>query len=312
MHRPNIPLNTLRVFEAAARLQSFEKASMELHISPSAVSQQIARLEDRFNVPLFERHHRRVTLTEAGALLGHDLSDAFKIMDRALAIVSRRGTQDSIKIAIYQTLASRWLVPQLARFAKECPEVDVEFAAAPEGVDLEHSDVDFAIRWLAPNDRVPRARRLFDERLVAVCAPAIAQALQGTPAPRSLNTICSVNRVADLGIWLAANPRFAVATGSSLKFSNTATAITAAVAGTGVLVGQVHLFLSEIEAGSLVFASDSIVKTGRSLFLLDSAASAARPSTEVFRSWIFREAARTERRARRAYDKARISPAGSR
>ena len=66
MAAPQPPLNWLRVFEAAARCQSFSRAADELNMSASAVSQQIRALEQRLGAPLFERHARAVTLTVAG------------------------------------------------------------------------------------------------------------------------------------------------------------------------------------------------------------------------------------------------------
>ena len=57
------PLNALRCFEAAARLLSLKLAASELCVTPSAVSQQIARLEETLNVPLFIRTPRRLQLT---------------------------------------------------------------------------------------------------------------------------------------------------------------------------------------------------------------------------------------------------------
>lgn len=58
------PLGTLRGFEAAARLGSFHKAAAELHLTQSAISQQIRSLEAYLEQPLFFRNGRSVSLTE--------------------------------------------------------------------------------------------------------------------------------------------------------------------------------------------------------------------------------------------------------
>ena len=60
------PLNALRGFEAAARLGSFHKAAEELHLTQSAISQQIRSLESFLEQPLFHRQGRKVALTDAG------------------------------------------------------------------------------------------------------------------------------------------------------------------------------------------------------------------------------------------------------
>src|SRR6478752_3685689 len=62
------PLNALRAFEVAARHGSFKRAADELSITPSAVSHQIAALEERLGAQLFQRSAGRVSLSEEGGL----------------------------------------------------------------------------------------------------------------------------------------------------------------------------------------------------------------------------------------------------
>nr|VXZ85719.1 Gcv operon activator [Klebsiella pneumoniae] len=71
------PLNALRCFEAAARLLSLKLAASELCVTPSAVSQQIARLEETLNVPLFIRTPRRLQLTAVGEIYLRAVQPAF-------------------------------------------------------------------------------------------------------------------------------------------------------------------------------------------------------------------------------------------
>ena len=59
-------LNWLRVFEAAARTQSFARAAEQLNMSAAAVSQQVKALEGHLGSALFQRHAHAVSLTEAG------------------------------------------------------------------------------------------------------------------------------------------------------------------------------------------------------------------------------------------------------
>lgn len=296
MQRPNIPMSTLRVFESAARLLSFEKAGLELNISASAVSQQIARLEDKLGLLLFERLHRRIALTDSGRALSKPLTSAFKTIDQALSVAFQSANKESIKIAIYQTWASRWLIPRLSEFARTWPQLSVEFAAGMEDVDLEHSDVDFAVRWHLADSEITGAYKLFDEILVAVCSPSIATNLKHGSQLNELSLIQSVNRPDDWTSWMAASGHAGIHGASKLKFSNTSLAIDAAVAGVGILVGQVHLFLSEIESGSLMMLFGPGAKTGLSLYLLESNLSAHKKSTAALRDWLIREANETATR----------------
>ncbi|WP_116473013.1 LysR family transcriptional regulator [Zobellella maritima] len=68
------PLNSLMVFEAAARTLSFTRAAKELHVTQAAVSKQIKFLEQHFEFALFERHGRKVSLSSRGEKLLHKVS----------------------------------------------------------------------------------------------------------------------------------------------------------------------------------------------------------------------------------------------
>src|SRR5438067_12149686 len=82
--------NALRVFEAAARCQSFTRAAQELHVTQVAVSRMVARLEDSLGVRLFARSPQGLRLTEDGTLLQSAVSSGFAQMEAALREVKRR------------------------------------------------------------------------------------------------------------------------------------------------------------------------------------------------------------------------------
>lgn len=71
------PLNALRAFEAAARHLSFKLAAQELHVTPSAISQQVKTLEERLGIRLFERWHKHLILTDVGQAYLKPLRQAF-------------------------------------------------------------------------------------------------------------------------------------------------------------------------------------------------------------------------------------------
>lgn len=301
MLRPNISASALRVFEVASRLLSFEKAAIELHITPSAVSQQISRLEEKIGCALFVRQHRKVQLSAEGRAMSTVFIEAFKAIDDALALAYQSAGNDAIKLSIYQTWASRWLIPKISSFSKEWPQLSVEFVTGMETVELAHSDVDFAIRWLPLDEVRANDCKLFDEVLVAVCAPVLAAKINSINDFGVLRWIYSVNRPHDWSLWLTANGCRDQAGAGSMKFSNTSLSIDAAVAGAGVLVGQAHLFLPEIEAGSLLVPIKSGVKTHRSLYLLESSTMLSRTASTAFRNWVLLEAAQTSQRANKVW-----------
>ena len=75
------PLNALRAFEAAGRLESLTDAAAELNVTPAAVGHQVKTLESYFEQTLFERRYRAIALTEKGRLLLAGLSDGFDRLD---------------------------------------------------------------------------------------------------------------------------------------------------------------------------------------------------------------------------------------
>jgi len=103
MRRQIPPLTALRAFEAAARLDSFRAAAEELNISQSAVSHQIAGLEERLGAALFRRTARRVELTEAGGLYYPFLCDAFDRISQGTELVLRAARSDDLMVQVYVT-----------------------------------------------------------------------------------------------------------------------------------------------------------------------------------------------------------------
>ena len=94
------PLNSLRAFEAAARHLSFKLAAHELHVTPGAVGQQVKALEERLGVALFERLHKQLMLTPAGAKYLRPLSTAFGNIAAATMVVKAQDTIGTIHLGM--------------------------------------------------------------------------------------------------------------------------------------------------------------------------------------------------------------------
>ena len=74
------PLDYLLAFESAAKLGSFARASDDLNISETAISRKVRLLEQHYNLPLFIRGHRSITLTTHGATLLGSVSQALDVL----------------------------------------------------------------------------------------------------------------------------------------------------------------------------------------------------------------------------------------
>lgn len=142
-------LNSIRVFESAARRGSFKEAAEELHITPTAVSHQIRNLEAQLDVALFERRTRAVFLTEAGTRL----ADAARLSLQTLAdaVEEISGRPGTLTINTTSAFATLWLVPRLPSFYRSCPDLRVVVQSDERLVDLKRErQVDIAIRYGRP------------------------------------------------------------------------------------------------------------------------------------------------------------------
>ena len=147
MKRTHLPLNGMRVFDAAARHLSFTRAADELAVTPAAVGQQIRALEDTLGVVLFRRTTRGLELTpEAEAGLG-PLRNGFLQFEEAVRAMQAGQSSKSLTIAAPRDLTEKWLMPRLAAIAAADGELRFVLLASDESVDFTEANLDLAIRW---------------------------------------------------------------------------------------------------------------------------------------------------------------------
>jgi LysR family glycine cleavage system transcriptional activator len=164
------PLDTLRVFEAAARLGSFKGAGDELSVTASAVSHRIAALEQELGVPLFVRHTRRIELTTEGERLAAGVRRALVEIRRAVSTVDRReGT--ALRITAIPSHVTRWLAPRLHRFHSAHPDIELHISADLAVVDLAQRTFDVALRYGSGAYQNLYAERLMGDAIFPVASP---------------------------------------------------------------------------------------------------------------------------------------------
>ncbi|QUX97261.1 LysR family transcriptional regulator [Marinomonas sp. CT5] len=142
-------LNAIKAFESAARLNSFKEAANELNVTPTAISHQIRALEDSLNIRLFERRTRAVTLTKEGELLAATANQS--LQDLLSTINQLMGSPQTLTISTTSSFAAMWLVPNLADFQAQHPDLDIQIRAEESLIDIGHDRrVDLAIRYGEP------------------------------------------------------------------------------------------------------------------------------------------------------------------
>lgn len=248
------PLNALRVFDAVSRLGSLTRAAEALRITQSAVSRQIALLEDHLGQPLFERERYGVRLSDAGASYAREISPALA----SIAAASRKLVEGThvrpLHLRCYNVIAVKWLIPRLPRFQLAHPRIEVRVSQGPGLADFAAEELDLAIqygdgRWPGLNRRA-----LIPDLIQPVCSPKL---LRAHPALRSVAGLRQV-RILHTGLrphdwpdWLSAfGARDLPVT--SMEFPSLLMTYQAATEGLGVAMGQLALLQQDLARGTLV------------------------------------------------------------
>ena len=226
MKRTLLPLNALRVYDAAARHLSFTRAADELAVTPAAVGQQIRALEDQLGTVLFRREARGLELTGEGAAGLEPLREGFLKLEESVQAMQASQASNRFTLAVPRALIGEWLAPRLAEFAAMNPGVRFHFAEGDDA-DFTQVNLDAAIR-LADGPGELEGVMLGEATRVTVAAP-------GAPA-----------------LWIAL-PGMTLPDDAAIavEASDTAQALAAALAGMGRTMLPTLLAKRALAAGTL-------------------------------------------------------------
>ena len=304
--RRPIGLGALRGFEAAARLLSFTTAAVELNLTQSSISRQIAQLEQQVGRPLFVRKTRSLLLTAAGTQLLHAVRQALTGIDATVGEIRGAASVRRVTLSTYASFASLWLVPRLALFQREHPEIEIRLDASDRVVDLQAEDVDLALRWV-PVDKLASAASLLVDDLVA---PALSPRLLGAAKPRApadlaqwplldLDSSVPGTRRLNWATWFdfVGAGRVDPAAGR-LVFSFVDQAVQAAIRGQGVALMRSPFLQDCVASGDLVMPFPRIrMPSGYRHVLAINPDSARKPHVETFLGWLTQQFERAPRLA---------------
>ncbi|MDT0575156.1 LysR family transcriptional regulator [Croceicoccus sp. F390] len=193
MKRTHLPLNGLRVLDAAARHLSFTRAADELAVTPAAVGQQIRALEDALGVILFRRTPKGLELTDE-AISGLDpLREGFLRFEEAVQAMQAGQSSQFFTFAAPRDFFGAWLAARLAAYRNQHPDVRFHMAGG-QRADFTEANLDFAVR-LAEGPGDLEGIALSPGRRIAVSAPDAAAAWiawPGGPAPSGVEAAIEV------------------------------------------------------------------------------------------------------------------------
>lgn len=264
------PLNALRTFEAAARLKSFTRAGDELHVTYSAVSHQIRRLEEWFGCELFTRKGTGIEVTRTGEALCAYLTPTFIGLADLCGKLRVENSQQTLSVGCIPSIASRWLVPRIAEFTRLHPEISLQllYALAEPQPALGPFDVLITLG----EDPSPQSSniRIFSRVSKPVASPHyLARAGRlTTPGDIAAADLLHDSTRDAWSEWFkaAGQPLRKPALGPVFQdFNMLATAV---IAGHGVALCPVEVFRDELRRGDLIVLSDVVTNTDKGYFLI--------------------------------------------
>lgn len=267
------PLSALRGFEAAARLNSFSKASSELFMTQSAISHQVKLLEEYFGQALFKRVNRTVEVTDAGI-------DFLKTTQLVLSQLQKGAIRleffNKVGLVVLNTtpaFASKWLMRRLPEFKQKNPEVDAWIYTQYSQHQLENAEVDFAI-WLGTGDWPgTQSIKLFDDSVSPLYAPSMLSNGQTIETPKDLAQfplihVEQVERREDWHAWFLNEDVTEIESVAGYNFNDSSLALDCALAGQGVVLGSTLLARDLIASGQLIQPFEQSLPTELNYFLV--------------------------------------------
>lgn len=288
-------LNAIRVFEAAARHQSFVRAADELCVTHGAVSRQIRQLESALGLTLFERRNRAVFLTRAGRALQETCHEVMQWLEQGIRQLRQTAGNAPLVLSCEPTIAMRWLIPRLPRFQAAHPDITVLLSAAGGAVDFAGSHVDLALRrndfnWGPDCHAEPVAR----EWVAPVCAPALLENGRLELAQHCL--LHTATRPHAWRTWLAASGQPLPEPARASRYEHFYLSLQAAGAGLGVAIGSVYMVGEELESRRLV-APFGFVEDGSAYVLLSGQPFDGDPRRSKVLAWLRDEMQRSAQTA---------------
>lgn len=288
MNLNKVHLNGLRAVEAVARRGSLLKAAEELGVSPSAVSQQINRTEKQLGRTLFERKPAGLVPTEFGLIFTARLTTGFRELAQAVALADDR-TANTLIVSVAPAFASRWLVPRLSRFFALYPEILIRIDATTRIVDLNHSDVDVAIRLGDGQWPGVHPELLLPMEIFPVCSPQIARELKSVADLAKVWMITDENSMISWESWFRAAGVDPVMPQQGASFTDPILCLEAVIAGQGIMLAWQFLAADALADGRLVAPFGITAPSGLGHYLVTADSRRTSRKVDCFRKWVNEE-----------------------
>lgn len=166
----------LRVFHAVAKHLSFTRAAEELYLTQPAVTFQIRQLEEHFNTRLFDRHHNRISLTQAGDAVFSYAERILELYRETEKVVTEMTgeTRGIIKLGASTTIGEYLLPPILSGYHERFPRVQIRLSVDNTSLvirKLEDATIDMGMVEGPVSNKNIAVAPCFEDELVVIFAP---------------------------------------------------------------------------------------------------------------------------------------------
>lgn len=286
-----LPLTALRTFEVAARRLSFKDAAEELCVSATTVSNQIRELERDWRCKLFIRKTRAVVLTDEGRSLSRVLTKAFDDI-RAEVEAFGQSTRKTVTLAVGPIFGTRWLVPRLAQFRSDLPNIELILHDSPRITDAVMMGTHLAVDWGEGSWSGLQNYHLMDITYAPVLSKALMAERGGLKSPKNLARYSIIHQRdrSEWAAWLALAGCAGLTLKEEITITDTNMVMQAAIEGQGVSLGIFPFVDQELKAGKLVKPFDIELKPTRSFYLLAKPSSERTPEVASVIRWLLDQA----------------------
>lgn len=282
--------NSLFVFEAAARLHSFNAAAHELNVTQPSISHTIKSMEVHLGTQLFERGNRGVRLTRAGSELMTDLAPALRQIEYRLRSISERESR-TITIAASTSASAQWLLPITAQFQRAHPSFSIQIMTIAQNVN-PGDGIDLTIRRGPVNWNRPNCWRISDEAIYPICSVAY---LEKSPPIRGLKDLKHHAIIHNSEPyrdrmhwheWLKRQGHTGVQLPETLILNDYQLVIQACIAGDGIALGWSFTTRRLVEQGILVRPLENQVVTDHAFYVIGEKHAQLRENKMQYINWI--------------------------
>ncbi len=279
-------LNWLRVFEAAARTESFSRAAAQLNMSAAAVSQQVKALETRLGTPLFHRHAHAVTLTEAGRAYLPSVQQSLLMLETATTGLFGETREQRLYVQSVLLFAHGVLAGGLPAFQAEQPRINLSLSTGNMISDFANQFSDLQIVFGNPALLNTEWDELLKERLFPIAPPETAAQIR---SPQDLFKFTLIEVSTHRASWPHLFEALRLPAGQARYFfaDNSLMAAELSASGGGIALARAPASDRIMQLSGLVPCLPGISVPGQEAYhLIYPSRTALRPPARVFRDWL--------------------------